>query len=61
MDWLQTIRTNKESSRNEALTWNICNQQQWMQQSINEAENKDESRMQVTEEEPPDVQSREWI
>ena len=29
VDWLQTIRTNKESSRNEALTWTICNPQQW--------------------------------
>ena len=33
-DW--TIRTNKESSRNEALTWNICNPQQWTQHSMNE-------------------------
>ena len=36
LDWLQTIRTNKESSRNEALTWKICNPQQWTQHSMNE-------------------------
>ena len=29
LDWLQTMRTNKESSRKEALTWNICIPQQW--------------------------------
>ena len=30
------IRTNKECSRNEALTWNICNPQPWTQHSMND-------------------------
>ena len=36
LDWLETIRSDKESSRKAKLTWDICNPQQWTKHQMNE-------------------------
>ena len=38
MDWLKTLRLDKESCRKSKLTWDICNPQQWKQHRKNECD-----------------------